>query len=125
MADYINKEITIERIRYKKPHVIASEYGLGYEQGLKEAIGILNATPAADLLSINQWISCKDKMPADGIDVLICARNRMINLAWYDKDMGYFYVCDSDYKYNSLDVTHWMPLPELPKDGEKNDRNDK
>ena len=115
MAEYIIKEITINRINYKKPHIVASEYGLGYEQGLKDAIEIINATPAADLLSVNQWINCKDKMPDSGIDVLICARNRMINLAWYDKDMGYFYVCDSDFKYNSLDVTHWMPLPELPK----------
>lgn len=119
MADYISKEIAINRIRYKEPHIVASEYGLGYGQGLKDAIEILNATPAADLLSVNQWISCKDKMPGNGIDVLICTRNRMINLAWYDKDMGYFWVCDSDFKYDLLDVTHWMPLPERPKDGEK------
>jgi hypothetical protein len=68
--------------------------------------------------NVSKWISCKDKMPDDGVNVLIYAGNRMISLAWYDKDMGYFYICDSDYKYNSLDVTHWQPLPEPPKDGD-------
>lgn len=57
-------------------------------------------------------------MPDDGVNVLIYTGNRMISLAWYDKDMGYFYICDSDFKYNSLDVTHWQPLPEPPKDGD-------
>jgi hypothetical protein len=71
--------------------------------------------------NVSKWISCKDKMPDDGVNVLIYAGNRMISLAWYDKDMGYFYICDSDYKYNSLDVTHWQPLPEPPKDGEQNE----
>ena len=76
---------------------------------------------ATDVQPVNQWISCKDKMPDDGVNVLIYTGNRMISLAWYDKDMGYFYICDSDYKYNSLDVTHWQPLPEPPKDGETNE----
>lgn len=71
--------------------------------------------------NVSKWISCKEKMPDDGVNVLIYAGNRMISLAWYDKDMGYFYICDSDYKYNSLDVTHWQPLPEPPKDGDTNE----
>ena len=66
---------------------------------------------------VNQWISCKDKMPEHGVTVLIYTGNHTISLAWYDKDMGYFYICDSDYKYNPLDVTHWRPLPEPPKEG--------
>lgn len=69
----------------------------------------------ADVQPVNQWISCKDKMPEHGVTVLIYAGNHMIMLAWYDKDMEYFYICDSDYKYNPLDVTHWQPLPEPPK----------
>ena len=54
MADYISKEIAINRIKYKKPHVVASEYGLGYGQGLKDAIEILNATPAANVQPIER-----------------------------------------------------------------------
>lgn len=64
--------------------------------------------------NVSKWISCKEEMPDDGVNVLIYTGNRMISLAWYDKDMGYFYICDSDYKYNSLDVTHWQPLPKPP-----------
>ena len=73
-----------------------------------------NSIESADVQPVNQWISCKDKMPEHGVTVLIYAGNHMIMLAWYDKDMEYFYICDSDYKYNPLDVTHWQPLPEPP-----------
>ena len=72
--------------------------------------------PRADVQPVNQWISCKDKMPEHGVTVLIYTGNHMISLAWYDKVMEYFYICDSDYKYNPLDVTHWQPLPKPPKE---------
>ena len=72
----------------------------------------------ADEQPVNQWISCKDKMPDDGVNVLISTGNKQISLAWYDSDRGRFYICDSDYNYNLLDVSHWQPLPEPPKDGD-------
>ena len=83
----------------------------------QDCINFINEVEAADVQPVNQWISCKDKMPEHGVTVLIYAGNHMIMLAWYDKDMEYFYICDSDYKYNPLDVTHWQPLPEPPKEG--------
>lgn len=58
MADCVIKEIAIERIKRVKPHVVMSEYGVGYERGLKDAIGILNATPAAPVQPVKhgRWI---------------------------------------------------------------------
>ena len=58
MADYLSKEIAIERIKRVKPHCVMSEYGVGYERGLKDAIGLLNATPAADVQPVRcgRWI---------------------------------------------------------------------
>ena len=115
MAEYIEREKAIECI---KPHVKPTTvYGEGYMRAIEHAVDILELIPAADVQSVNRWISCKDKMPEHGVTVLIYAGNHMIMLAWYDKDMEYFYICDSDYKYNPLDVTHWQPLPEPPKEG--------
>lgn len=65
-----------------------------------------------------QWISCKEQMPEDGISILICSERGTISKATYDSDMGYFYIADSELHYNELDITHWRPLPEPPKDGD-------
>lgn len=58
MDEYISREIAMERIKYKKPKVLYSEYGVGYERGLEDAIGLLNAIPATDVQSTKhgQWI---------------------------------------------------------------------
>lgn len=59
MNSYIIKEIAIEKIKCKKPKVLYSEYGVGYERGLEDAIAILNATPAEDVQMVKhgRWIS--------------------------------------------------------------------
>lgn len=58
MDDYISREIAMERIKYKKPKVLYSEYGVGYERGLEDAIGLLNAIPSADVQPVKHghWI---------------------------------------------------------------------
>ena len=60
MDEYISREIAMERIKYKKPKVLYSEYGVGYERGLEDAIGLLNAIPAIDvqLRKHGKWIDC-------------------------------------------------------------------
>ena len=110
MAEYISREITLDAIRE-----LSQRYN--DESLAMFAYDIVTKIPNADVQPVNQWISCKDKMPEHGVNVLIYTGNSMISLAWYDKDMEYFYICDSDYKYNPLDVTHWQPLPEPPKEG--------
>lgn len=57
MNDYIIKEIAIERLKRLKPPVVMSEYGVGYERGIKDAIGILNATPAVDVQPVNYTVN--------------------------------------------------------------------
>ena len=72
MRNYINKEIAIERIKRVKPYFVMSEYGVGYERGLKDAIGILNATPAVDVqpvkrgrwIDIYEWAKMHDSIPS-------------------------------------------------------------
>jgi hypothetical protein len=63
---------------------------------------------------MNTWISVKDKLPDDGDEVLIV-------MVGFDKpsfaekiDLGWF-----DYRLDRIipeaKITHWMPLPEMPK----------
>ena len=70
---------------------------------------------ALDILKNSRWISCKEQMPEDGISVLICSDRGTISKATYDSDMGYFYIADSEFHYNELDITHWRNLPKPPK----------
>lgn len=63
----------------------------------------------------DKWISVKDATPKEGQDVLVCVDGCTF-------DTGY---CLYDYAGNpywtayacvSTNVTHWMHLPELPKE---------
>ena len=62
MDNYIIKEIAIERLKRIKSPFVMSEYGLGYERGLIDAIGLLNATPAADVQPVKRgfWLKTND-----------------------------------------------------------------
>ena len=88
--------------------------------------------PAADVQPI-QWISCKDNMPdtlEHGLSTmysdccLVCDAFGWVGMAYYmtDGQKSWWEFADAQNK-NKIDwteVTHWMPLPELPKDGDTN-----
>lgn len=82
-----------------------------------------------------EWISVKDRMPDDRQKVLAFLNHKpykvtTTRLCRYAKRLedvdefdlggylhGGFYDSDSEYGYfEVLDVTHWMPLPEPPKE---------
>ena len=74
-------------------------------------------TVAKDIKVPNKWVSVKDRMPKDGQDVLAylnygeetrIAPCNYYNGVWYDSVMNCVVVLQ--------DVTHWMPLPEPPKE---------
>ena len=71
-------------------------YWDGYEDGKNQA---------------KEWISVKDKLPDTENEVLTCRGHKnliQVELYWGDGDW-------SDDTCDSIDVTHWMPLPEAPK----------
>ena len=59
-----------------------------------------------------KWISVEDDIPTDDRDVLAWVYNEGITIAWFDGYTGEWQVYGSYYG----DVTHWMPLPEPPKE---------
>lgn len=81
--------------------------------------------PSADVQPVNQWISVNDRLPdetettvliwikqgkADGIEISDCC-----HIGYWVKNSKEF--CDIDWNVIN-GITHWMPLPEPPKDGD-------
>ena len=66
-----------------------------------------------DIAPDTKWISVKERLPEVEADILAYIGEGSFVVCWMTHD-GYWqcpaYLMDKD------DVTHWMPLPELPKE---------
>ncbi len=66
------------------------------------------------------WISVEERLPAEGNEVLIYNGNagKRYTDVWmllYDED-GPYWEDTVGYQYGVDEATHWMPLPEPPKE---------
>lgn len=59
-----------------------------------------------------EWISVRDRLPEDQVEVLVATRskNGVRNI-----DKGYLAI-DHFIHRGRAEVTHWMPMPEFPKE---------
>lgn len=85
------------------------------------SIADLHLAPTVDAEPVWQWISVKDAQPEKGVNVLfhpICNPDSIyigcINHVG-EKGACYFEVRRGKYK-TQYSATHWMPLPEPPKE---------
>lgn len=67
----------------------------------------------------SQWIKCSDRMPEEGQAVIVFLN--VVQHATYFQVAGEWYFVESEDKViddgcGSFEPSHWMPLPELPKD---------
>jgi len=67
-----------------------------------------------------EWISVKDRAPEDGKIVLV-TDGRIIGISsCYSEDESHRYIINFGYYIGNEahieNVTHWMPLPEPPKE---------
>jgi hypothetical protein len=75
-------------------------------------------TEAAEALRLfvkrSQWISVEERLPERGVVVWTVSRGAMAT-AYLGPDCGWFFAT---YGYGRLSPlpTHWMPLPEAPKE---------
>lgn len=68
-------------------------------------------------VTVQEWISVKDRLPEEKVNCIVHYKHAYcdnddywaIGICFYD---GEKFRIDLSYK-----VTHWMPLPELPKEG--------
>ena len=79
-------------------------YDDGYEQGKQDAV---------------KWIPVTERLPQIEKDVLVCAYGTLIR-TWclHKKYSKRFWETEEGYFDDFNAVSHWMPLPDLPKDGE-------
>ena len=62
----------------------------------------------ANGVTVQEWISVKDRLPEQFVDVLVF-RNGNIKIDHHEEN-GWF-----AYDFNGKRATHWMPLPQPPK----------
>lgn len=69
------------------------------------------------LMGNNGWVSVNDRLPKDGQDVLGYLYNgEETRIAPVNYDKGTWYDCVMNCTVAINSITHWMPLPEPPKE---------
>ena len=109
---------------------IASCYSCPYNQNdycVSEAV-LPNALAYMHYLEAKQpkWIGVKEELPVKQFRVIVRTGHNMVAAGWrsYHVDVkgGELWEVDGAHNYRN-DVTHWMPLPEPPKE-ETNETTD-
>lgn len=62
-------------------------------------------------VTVQRWIPVTERLPEVGADILVCHKNGFVATnAWLGTHWW--------FKDDKNTITHWMPLPEPPKEGE-------
>ena len=86
-------------------------------------------------VTVQEWVSVNDRLPENDGSYLVTMNSfggrKYIDVRWFAKDgeavneyelagqENVWYYHDSEWGYISIDsVTHWMPLPQLPKEND-------
>ena len=93
------------------------------EEMYKEVLALLerlSAENAALREKVPQWISVEDRLPIDRLSKYLVAfrdaGGSIVDMARYFPSDGW--TCDNWEVPQNL-ITHWMPLPETPDEGDK------
>ena len=65
----------------------------------------------------SEWVSVDERLPEVGKTVLTLDKRGHINDRYTYKCADGVAVFTAEYLTSSKDITHWMPLPEPPKEG--------
>lgn len=92
----VDKEELLRALQYDR-----GQYDKGFSDGRRAAAPV--------------WIPVTERLPEDG-DFCICFDGRMADVLRWDERAEKW--VDYRRSYPKYSVTHWMPLPEPPKEGE-------
>ena len=59
-----------------------------------------------------RWIPVEERLPMPYENPVLVYDNSGVGMAWYSSTMGWMYRTG----LGCVDVTHWMPLPAVPKE---------
>lgn len=91
-----------------------------YAETIEAMIDVVGSVEAADVQPAPKWISIKEQLPQIGRNVLIYYPKwdgDEIQVAKLDCVGIMFDIC-GEFNIGTGVITHWMPLPEPPKDGD-------
>lgn len=65
----------------------------------------------------SNWISCKERLPEEEVDVLCCRNNKTIAIMHFNPVLTTRYpkgfsVVENNFSWRQDNVVAWMPLPE-------------
>ena len=67
-----------------------------------------------ELTKVSEWIQCSERMPGKFVDVLTWGARK----GYIEIEYTYFDAVENLHYWSATndfhDVTHWMPLPEMP-----------
>ena len=75
----------------------------------RDALAYINQLEAR----VPKWISVKERLPEDDENVMILSNERITFVGFYKNGQWISY---SLYAIYGNVVTHWMPIPEIPKE---------
>lgn len=72
-------------------------------------------TFAKDINFPSKWISIEDELPESLVPVLVCDTNGDVSVTWHYSHYGHPFNIGPNDLFR-FPITHWMPLPEAPKE---------
>ena len=106
MAEYIEREAAIKAI-YESDHFSVRECFGWRAREIEEVLRAVPATP------VPQWISVKDRLPENYIDVIVFDAISRVMFPAAIGSSGEWEI--PGFRAGAFNFTHWMPLPEPPK----------
>ena len=62
------------------------------------------------------WISVKERLPEEGLPLVVINKSEIRYYCYYNASIEKFVTLDPNGElWNVCEVTHWMPIPKLPK----------
>ena len=92
------------------------EIGDNAVEGMADCLIANGVTLANDTNAGSKWISVEDGMPEPMVWVLCACRANIIDVLRYDRNIDGWGTAGPNRGYMKSFVTHWMPLPEAPKE---------
>ena len=120
LCDLDEIKVCVDR-QYENCHGYSGSKKAIYREAILAVKSILHSAKPIDAVTVQEWISVKDRLPeTGGYVVCIAKRNpfsRFMPMVARIEKNGW--VNPTTEQYIS-EVTHWMPLPGLPKEGADN-----
>lgn len=128
----MDRQEIIHRLKILRDHAVHTPGEAPFIISLDDGIAICEAI---ELLmeqepTVGDWISVRDRLPEKYKDVLAFIKydgGEHYNpcyeqfIAWLNTDDGDWDSVYDDFNQSDGEVTHWMPLPEPPKEDEGHD----